>query len=93
MPRIAKQVMVANKKGLHARPAALLVQLAGKFEANIDIANQNGEHVNGKSIIGLLMLGAQFETVLTITIDGKDAESAMREFEEFLAKQEEEFVK
>ena len=86
--RIERQVVIANKKGLHARPAALFVQIASKYQSTVTIAN-GAERVNGKSIMGLLMLGAQYQTPLTITVDGEDAQLAIEEFEAFFAKQEE----
>lgn len=88
MSRIEKQVIVANKKGLHARPAALFVQLAEQFDGSVTITN-GGERVNGKSIMGLLMLGATCQTPLTITVDGENADDAMAKFEAFLGTQEE----
>jgi len=91
MARIEKQVTVANKKGLHARPAALFVQLADKFDVTVSITKDK-EHVNGKSIMGLLMLGAQYQTPLLLTVEGEAAEAAMAEFEAFFAKQEEELI-
>ena len=90
--RIEKQIVVANKKGLHARPAALFVQLADKFNVSVTIA-KGEERVNGKSIMGLLMLGAQHQTKLTVIAAGDDAPAAMAEFELFFNKQEEELIK
>ena len=92
MPHFEKQIVVANKKGLHARPAALFVQLAGKYDAAITVA-KGSERVNGRSIMGLLMLCAQCESVLTITVDGQEAQAAMAQIEEFFSKQEEEYNK
>jgi phosphocarrier protein HPr len=92
MPRIEKNVVVANKKGLHARPAAMFVQLADKFGVNVTLV-KGEERVNGKSIMGLLMLGAQHETALTVIVEGDSAEAAMAEFENFFSKQEEDLVK
>jgi len=91
MPRIERQVVVANKKGMHARPAALFVQLTDKFNVTVSIAKDK-EKINGKSIMGLLMLGAQHQTPLTLTVDGEEAEAAMKEFEAFFAKQEEDLI-
>lgn len=91
MAHIEKNLVVANKKGLHARPAAMFVQLAAKFDVQITVT-KDGDKVNGKSIMGLLTLGAIYNTVLTIRIEGNDAEVAMKEFEVFLAKQEEELL-
>ena len=92
MPLIEKEMIVANKKGLHARPAAMFVQLADKFDVNVTIV-KSGERVNGKSIMGLLMIGAQCDTHLTVIVDGDEAETAMAEFEIFFSKQEEEYIK
>ena len=92
MVRIERQVIVANKKGLHARPAAMFVQLADKYDVTVAIAKDK-ERINGKSIMGLLMLGAQYQTQLTLIVEGEAAEAAMKEFEEFFAKQEEELIK
>jgi phosphocarrier protein HPr len=92
MSHIEKQVVVANKKGLHARPAALFVQMADKFDATVTIV-KGDERVNGKSIMGLLMIGAHCDTVLTVIVEGPEAEKAMGEFESFFSKQEEELIK
>ncbi len=88
MPRIERQMIIANKKGLHARPAALFVQIANKYEASVMVAN-GSEKVNGKSIMGLLTLGAQYQTPLTLTVEGEDAQQAMDEFQVFFSKSEE----
>ncbi len=92
MPKIDKQVIVINKKGLHARPAALFVQLIEKFNVTVVVA-KGEEKVNGKSIMGLLMLGAQSGAALTLTVDGDQAEAALAAFEDFFSKQEEDLVK
>ena len=91
MPVIEKDIIVMNKKGLHARPAALFVQIADKFNVNVTIA-KGEEKVNGKSIMGLLMLGAQYRTSLKVIVEGDDAAAAMAAIEAFFAKQEEELV-
>lgn len=89
MAKIEKEIVVLNKKGLHARPAALFVQLAEKFDVSVTI-DKDGEKVNGKSIMGVLMLGAQAGSKLKLIVDGSQATEAMAEFEKFLGKQEEE---
>jgi phosphocarrier protein HPr len=89
MNKIEKEITVVNKKGLHARPAAIFVGLVEKFDVTVTLA-RGDEKVNGKSIMGILMLGAVEGTVLKITVEGKEAEKAMAEFEKFLNKQEEE---
>ena len=91
MPKIEKEIVVLNKKGLHARPAALFVQLADKFDVAVSVA-KGEEKVNGKSIMGLLMLGVPCQTPLKIEVEGDDAERAMAAIEEFFAKQEEELT-
>ena len=88
---IEKEITVANKKGLHARPAALFVSLVEKFDVTVTLAKAS-EVVNGKSIMGILMLGAVEGTVLKITVEGVEANEAMAEFEKFFNKQEEELV-
>jgi len=91
MNKIEKELIVANKKGLHARPAALFVGLAEKFDVNVTLAHGE-EKVNGKSIMGILMLGAVTGTVLKVTVEGQEARAAMDEFEKFFNKQEEDLV-
>ena len=85
MPRIEKVLIIKNKQGLHARPAALFVQIAEKYDSNIAVAKDD-EEVNGKSIMGILMLGANHLSKIRLIIDGHDAEKAMCEFEEFLSR-------
>lgn len=76
--------MVKNKQGLHARPAALFVQVANRFDARVTVM-YNDEKVNGKSIMGILMLGAEQGTEITIEADGKDAELALVELEKIIS--------
>jgi len=91
MSKIEKELTVVNKKGLHARPAALFVSLVEKFDVTVTLAKAS-EVVNGRSIMGILMLGAAEGTVLKITVEGNQAPAAMAEFEKFFSKQEEEPV-
>jgi phosphocarrier protein HPr len=88
MPVLSKAVMVRNKQGLHARPAALFVQVANKFDARVTVT-YNEEKVNGKSIMGILMLGAEQGTEIIIETDGKDAETALAELEKVISHEEE----
>ena len=76
-----------NLQGLHARPAALFVQIAAKFNAKITV-KKDKEKVNGKSIMGILMLAAQRHSKITIEADGDDAQEAITELENFLIKNE-----
>src|SRR5712672_4846499 len=73
-----KELTVANKLGIHARPAALFVKVASKFDSDITV-EKDGEQVNGKSIMGLMMLAAGQGAVLIIAAEGSDAETAVRE--------------
>jgi phosphocarrier protein HPr len=68
---------IRNKLGLHARAAALLVKAANHFGANITI-EKDGIEVNGKSIMGILMLAASKGTKITLKIEGKDEGEALR---------------
>ena len=76
-----------SPQGLHARPAAMFVQIASKYDAAITV-QKGQEKVNGKSIMGILMLGAQHHSKVIVIADGKDAEAAMSEIEGFLNKTE-----
>jgi phosphotransferase system HPr (HPr) family protein len=78
MALIQKNVVIKNKQGLHARPAALFVQVANKFDARITV-RRGKELVNGKSIMGILMLGAEKGTHITIEAEGNDADKAIAE--------------
>ncbi|MCX5707577.1 MAG: HPr family phosphocarrier protein [Candidatus Omnitrophica bacterium] len=80
MPIASKKLIVKNKQGLHARPAAMFVQVANKFEANITVSRDE-EKVNGKSIMGILMLGAEQGSEIILEAEGKDAEAALVELE------------
>lgn len=75
---IKKELIVKNKTGLHARPAAIFVQIANKYESEITIIKEDQE-VNGKSIMGILMLAAEKGARITIIADGNDAEKALAE--------------
>jgi phosphocarrier protein HPr len=87
MPIASKKIIVKNKQGLHARPAAMFVQIANKFEANITVSRDE-DKVNGKSIMGILMLGAQQGSEIILEAQGKDAEAALEELERILNKED-----
>jgi phosphocarrier protein len=72
---IKQQLTIVNKLGLHARAAAKFVNVASQFESDITLAH-NGAEVNGKSIMGLMMLAAGRGSVLDLIVDGNDAEAA-----------------
>ena len=88
MPTIKKKLIVKNKQGLHARPAALFVQIANKFNSRITVKRDN-EEVNGKSIMGILMLGAEKDSTILIEADGDDAHAAITELEKIITSEEE----
>jgi phosphocarrier protein len=88
--RATKECTVINKLGVHARPAALFVKVASKFECDITV-EKDGESVNGKSIMGLMMLAAGHGSKLILAAEGRDAQTAVRELEQlFLQKFNEE---
>src|SRR5208282_5215633 len=75
-----REFVVINKLGIHARPAALFVKLANRFTCNI-LVDKDGEEVNGKSIMGLMMLAAGPGSKLIITCEGEDCQQALDEIE------------
>ncbi|MBC8436459.1 MAG: HPr family phosphocarrier protein [Candidatus Omnitrophica bacterium] len=88
MALIKKELIVKNKQGLHARPAALFVQIANKFDSRISV-RRDEEEVNGKSIMGILMLGAERGSSIIIEVEGQDAHLAIIELEKIVAQEEE----
>ncbi len=76
-----KTCTVVNKLGIHARPAALFVKVANKFHSEISV-EKDGEEVNGKSIMGLMMLAAAQGSKLTVSAKGTDAAAAVNELEQ-----------
>ena len=87
MPKLEKEIKIVNCQGLHARPAARFVQIALKYDAAL-MVTKDGQTVNGKSIMGILMLGAQQNSVITLSADGEDAENLIVELENFLSSHE-----
>ena len=74
---ISHDLPIINKLGLHARAAARFVNLANQFESEISVS-RNGRTVNGKSIMGLMVLAASMRSAITVAIDGKDESAAMQ---------------
>ena len=74
---IVEKLIIENKLGLHARPAALFVQIASKYDAQVSIA-KDGIEVNGKSIMGILMLAAEQGSEVVLKTDGKDEKEALQ---------------
>jgi len=81
---IEKKLTIKNKQGLHARPAALFVQIANKYESDI-IVRKGRQEVNGKSIMGLLTLAAERGAKLNIKANGHDAKEAIEELEKVIS--------
>jgi len=79
-----KVITIVNKLGVHARPAAMIVKLANQFKSDIFVEKGN-EKVNGKSIMGIMMLAAARGSKIKITARGEDAERALDEFEKLFA--------
>ena len=80
---IEKKVTVVNKLGLHARAAAKLVSLATSFNSEITV-EKDGRQVNGKSIMGVMMLAASQNTTITFSVDGDDEDNAIQELEKLV---------
>jgi phosphocarrier protein len=72
-----KNVTIQNRNGLHARPAAEIVKTASKFKSDITILREDLE-VNGKSIMGVMMLAAEFGSTLTLRASGPDEDEAVK---------------
>jgi len=73
---VSQEVVIKNRAGIHARPAALLVQRANSFESQIFI-QKGDDQINAKSIMGILALGAGFKTSLQIIAEGNDEQEAV----------------
>ena len=71
-----REVKILNKLGIHARPAAEIVKTAGKFKSNIIIIRDDLE-VNAKSIMGVMMLAAEFGATITLRATGDDSDAAL----------------
>ncbi len=80
---IEKEVVIKNESGLHARPAALFIQIANKYNSDVMIKKGKKE-INGKSIMGILMLAADKGSKIKLKVSGEDAQEAMKELEIFL---------
>lgn len=80
---IKHTLTIKNKMGLHARPAALFVEIASQYDADVSII-KDGLEVNGKSIMGVLMLAAERGSKITLHINGKDETEAVHALTELL---------
>lgn len=84
MKTLSEDVEIVNRLGLHARAAAKFVKLAAQFQSEITLT-RNGETVNGKSIMGILMLAAGQGTRVTLTVKGPDQDVAFAELKKLVA--------
>ena len=80
---VERELVVLNKLGIHARPAAMFVKVANRFTCNI-LVDKGGETINGKSIMGLMMLAAGPGSKLLISCEGEDGPAAMDAIEELI---------
>lgn len=78
MKSVFEEIEIVNRLGLHARAAAKFVKLASKFTSDVTLTRE-GEAVNGKSIMGILMLAAAKGTAVLLTVKGADQDEAFRE--------------
>jgi len=81
---IERDATIVNRDGIHARPAARIVRLANTFDSEIELS-KDGVGVNGKSIMGVMMLAAEFGSSITIKADGPDAKQAVEALAELVA--------
>jgi phosphocarrier protein HPr len=82
---IERTVRIVNKNGLHARPAAEIVKLASRYQSDITLVRDDLE-VNGKSIMGVMMLAAEFGSSLLLRAAGPDAEQAVSALSDLIAR-------
>ena len=81
--KISKELTILNRLGLHARPSAMFVKACNRYKSDIWV-EKDGEQVNGKSIMGLMMLAAGQGSKLLVTCEGPDAEKALQEIENLI---------
>lgn len=84
-PQLVKELLVQNKMGIHARPAAMIVRITNKFKADVFV-EKDEEQVNGKSIMGLMMLAAGKGSKVKFLATGEDAAQLLIELEALFAK-------
>jgi phosphocarrier protein HPr len=81
--KIEKEITIINRLGLHARPAAMFVRIASRYRSEVWVEKE-GEQINGKSIMGLMMLAAGQGSTLKIRCEGPDADRVMEDLEELI---------
>jgi phosphocarrier protein HPr len=82
--RFEKELTIVNRLGMHARPAAMFVRIASRYRCEVWV-EKDGEEINGKSIMGLMMLAAGQGSKLRVRCQGPDAQEALRELEQLIA--------
>jgi len=87
MPR--KDFTILNKLGIHARPAAQFVKMANRYQSDI-MVEKDGEEVDGKSIMGLMMLAAGHGSVIAVSAEGSDEDAALEAIGDLIARKFEE---
>lgn len=80
---ITKKISVLNKLGIHARPAAQFVRVASRFNSDVTV-EKDDESVDGKSIMGLMMLAVGWGAEITVTVEGDDEAAAMEALEQLV---------
>jgi len=81
--KVSKEITILNRLGLHARPSAMFVKVCNRHKCDIWV-ERDGEQVNGKSIMGLMMLAAGQGSKLRITCEGADSDAAIQEIEDLV---------
>lgn len=79
---IEREVKIVNKAGMHTRPASMLVKIAAKYKSDFYII-KDGFQINGKSIIGVMSLAAEFGSTVKLRFDGTDEEKAAAEITKY----------
>lgn len=82
---MTREIVIQNRLGMHARPAAMFVKIANRHKAEVWV-EKDGEQVNGKSIMGLMMLAAGQGSKLMVTAEGSDADRLIEELEQLIAR-------
>lgn len=83
--QLVKELLVQNKMGIHARPAAMIVRITNKFKADV-LVEKDEEQVNGKSIMGLMMLAAGKGSKVKFIANGADASAMLSELDQLFAR-------
>jgi len=80
---VTREFVLLNQLGLHARPAALFVKTASRFDSDV-VVEKDGNRVSGKSIMGLITLAASRGSMLRVTVTGRDGEQMLRQLAELI---------